>query len=199
MRMKVESNGHLLLSCPSRHLESLSMWFRMRVLYSLWTCRTTRNGNWRMGEWLLIKFPRVLNSKSNWLRNHPMGNHIRCMCVNPQESLLMTSSRSGVRLWSLSAHPLLHVGTYNGTLVFSFSLYITSLHLVYLICRTHQHPFQLPLHQERQLFRDLWRKHSRVGHGEEATAVRIEWSEGALRLCNLIILVIRDWRCVRQQ
>lgn len=37
---------------------------------------------------------------------------IRCMVANPSESLLMTCSRTGVRLWSLTSHPLLHISSY---------------------------------------------------------------------------------------
>ncbi|RYH21171.1 hypothetical protein EON65_21320 [archaeon] len=37
---------------------------------------------------------------------------IRCMVANANESLLMTCSRTGVRLWSLSSHPLLHISSY---------------------------------------------------------------------------------------
>lgn len=38
---------------------------------------------------------------------------IRCMAVNSAESLLLTSSRSGVKLWSLTAQPTRCVATYN--------------------------------------------------------------------------------------
>lgn len=52
-----------------------------------------------------------MQSNSQWkLEDNP--GMIRCMAVNPIESMLLTCSRTGVRLWSLTSHPLVHVSSY---------------------------------------------------------------------------------------
>jgi hypothetical protein len=52
-----------------------------------------------------------LHSTTQWKLEDAPGL-IRCMVANPAESLLMTCSRTAVRLWSLSSHPLQHVSSY---------------------------------------------------------------------------------------
>jgi hypothetical protein len=52
-----------------------------------------------------------MQSNSQWKLEENPGM-IRCMAVNPIESMLLTCSRTGVRLWSLTSHPLLHVSSY---------------------------------------------------------------------------------------
>ena len=52
-----------------------------------------------------------LHSNTQWKLEDAPGL-IRCMVTNPAESLLMTCSRTAVRLWSLSSHPLQHVSSY---------------------------------------------------------------------------------------
>lgn len=57
-------------------------------------------------------FALQMQSNTQWKLEDNLGM-IRCMVVNPIETLLMTCSRTGVRLWSLSSHPLQHVSSYN--------------------------------------------------------------------------------------
>ncbi|KAJ1389976.1 hypothetical protein B484DRAFT_409146, partial [Ochromonadaceae sp. CCMP2298] len=52
-----------------------------------------------------------MQCNSQWKLEEGPGM-IRCMVVNPVESILLTCSRTGVRLWSLTSHPLLHVSSY---------------------------------------------------------------------------------------
>ena len=52
-----------------------------------------------------------MQCNSQWKLEENPGM-IRCMAVNPIESMLLTCSRTGVRLWSLTSHPLLHVSSY---------------------------------------------------------------------------------------
>lgn len=40
------------------------------------------------------------------------GSPIRTMTVNHSESLLLTSSKTGINVWGLSCHPLRHLSTY---------------------------------------------------------------------------------------
>jgi hypothetical protein len=54
-----------------------------------------------------------LQANTQWKLEDPPG-HIRCMITNPNETLLMTCSKTGVRLFSLSTHPILHVSSYTG-------------------------------------------------------------------------------------
>jgi hypothetical protein len=57
----------------------------------------------------LINFQ--LQANTQWKLEDPPGL-IKCMVTNANETLLMTCSRSGVRLFSLSTHPILHVSSY---------------------------------------------------------------------------------------
>lgn len=58
----------------------------------------------------LINFS--LQANTFWRYEEAPG-YIRCMVANANESLLLTSSRTGERLWSLSTHPLLQLADYN--------------------------------------------------------------------------------------
>ncbi len=57
----------------------------------------------------LINFQ--LQANTQWKLEDPPGM-IKCMVTNANESLLMTCSRTGVRLFSLSTQPILHVSSY---------------------------------------------------------------------------------------
>jgi WD40 repeat protein len=57
-------------------------------------------------------FSLTMQCNSQWKLEENPGM-IRCMAVNPIESILVTCSRSGIRLWSLSSYPLLHVSSYS--------------------------------------------------------------------------------------
>lgn len=52
-----------------------------------------------------------LQANTQWRLEEAPGN-IRCMATNAAETLLMTCSRSGVRIWSLTSHPLSHISNY---------------------------------------------------------------------------------------
>lgn len=52
-----------------------------------------------------------LQANTQWRLEESPG-FIRCMVANASETLLMTCSRSGVRIWSLTSHPLSHICTY---------------------------------------------------------------------------------------
>jgi hypothetical protein len=52
-----------------------------------------------------------MQCNSQWKLEETPGM-IRCMAVNSIESMLLTCSRTGVRLWSLTSHPLLHISSY---------------------------------------------------------------------------------------
>ena len=52
-----------------------------------------------------------MQSTTQWKLEENPGM-IKCMIANPVESLLLTCSRTGVRLWSLTSHPLVQVSSY---------------------------------------------------------------------------------------
>jgi hypothetical protein len=52
-----------------------------------------------------------LQANTQWRLEESPG-FIRCMVSNPAETLLMTCSRSGVRIWSLTSHPLSFICNY---------------------------------------------------------------------------------------
>jgi len=48
----------------------------------------------------------------SWMANES-SSAVRAMSVNHSESLLLTSSKSGINLWGLSCHPVKPLGSYS--------------------------------------------------------------------------------------
>lgn len=90
-----------------RHASNFADWSSAAQL-SMTTPRITTDASSDANSLFTLQ----MQSNTQWRLEDSPGV-IRCMAVNALESLLITCSRTGVRLWSLSTNPLTHVSSYS--------------------------------------------------------------------------------------
>ena len=91
----------------SRHASNFAEWSSAAQL-SMTTPRITTDASSDANSLFTLQ----MQSNTQWRLEDSPGV-IRCMATNALESLLITCSRTGVRLWSLSTNPLTHVSSYS--------------------------------------------------------------------------------------
>jgi hypothetical protein len=90
-----------------RHASNFAEWSSAAQL-SMTTPRITTDASSDANSLFTLQ----MQSNTQWRLEDSPGV-IRCMAANALESLLITCSRTGVRLWSLSTNPLTHVSSYS--------------------------------------------------------------------------------------
>lgn len=100
---KLSSRGHSTTS------SNFSLEWSSAAQLSMTTPRITTDASADANSLFTLQ----MQSNTQWRLEDSSPGIIRCMAANALESLLITCSRTGVRLWSLSTNPLTHVSSYS--------------------------------------------------------------------------------------